>query len=95
MNQRHEPVRAALFFGMSNRLRQTQALIKTKTIRRGKVPPATLLLSSKLLLSSNEAGGTFPLLIVFVYSVPVSAEGRVEHLKLNQEAAKLSPCSPG
>ena len=46
--------------------RQTQAMIKMKTIRRGKVPPAILLLSSKLLLSSNEAGGTFPLLIVFV-----------------------------
>ena len=41
-------------------------MIKMKTIRRGKVPPAILLLSSKLLLSSNEAGGTFPLLIVFV-----------------------------
>ena len=65
---RHEPVCAALFSGMSNRvehqklnqvgagrpppgwvfgvqlgLRQTQALDKTKTIKRGKVPPAILL----------------------------------------------------
>ena len=66
-------------------------MIKMKTIRRGKVPPAILLLSSKLLLSSNEAGGTFPLLIVLSYLVPVSAEGRVEHQKLNQEAALLPP----
>ena len=53
-------------FGVQLGLRQAQAMIKMKTIRRGKVPPAILLLSSKLLLSSNEAGGTFPLHIVFV-----------------------------
>ena len=33
-------------FGVQLGLRQTQALIKTETIRRGKVPPASLLLSS-------------------------------------------------
>ena len=53
-------------FGVQLGLRQTQALNKTKTIRRGKVPPASLLLSSNLLLSSKIAGGTFPLLIVFI-----------------------------
>ena len=53
-------------FGVQVGLRQTQALIKTKTIRRGKVPPASLLPSSNLLLSSNVAGGTFPLLMIFV-----------------------------
>ena len=53
-------------FGVQLGLRQTQAIIKMKMIRRGKVSPAILLLSSKLLLSSNEAGGTFPLLLVFV-----------------------------
>ena len=45
-------------------LRQTQALIKTKTMRRGKVPLAILLFSCKLLLKSNIGGGTFLLLIV-------------------------------
>ena len=53
-------------FGVQLGLRQTQALIKIKTITRGNVPPATLLLSSVLLLNSNIADGTFPLLIVFV-----------------------------
>ena len=53
-------------FGAQLGFRQTQALIKTKTIKRGKVPPATLLLSSKLLLSSNVPGGTFLLFIVLV-----------------------------
>ena len=53
-------------FGVQLGLRQTQALIKIKTIRRGKVPLSTLLLGIKLLLFSNTAGGTFPLLIVFV-----------------------------
>ena len=38
-------------FGVQLGLRQTQALFKTKTIRRGRVPLATLLLSSKLLIS--------------------------------------------
>ena len=53
-------------FGVQLGLRQTQALIKTKTIRRGKLPPAILLFSSKLLPSCNIAGGNFPLLIVLV-----------------------------
>ena len=53
-------------FGVQLGLRQAQALIKTKTIRSGKVPPAILLLSSVLLVNSNIAGGTFPLLIVLV-----------------------------
>ena len=52
--------------GVQLGLRQTQALIKTKTIRRGKLPPAILQLSSNLLLNSNIAGGNFPLLIVRV-----------------------------
>ena len=55
------------------------------------MPPAILLLSIKLLLSSNEAGGTFPLLIVLSSLVSVSAKGRVEHQKINQEAALLPP----
>ena len=55
-----------LIFGVQLGLRQTLSLIKIKKIRRGKMPPATLLLSSKLLLSSNLADGTFPLLIVMV-----------------------------
>ena len=50
-------------FGVQLGLRQTQALIKTKTIR-GKVPLAILVFSCKLLLKSNIAGGTFLLLIV-------------------------------
>ena len=53
-------------FGAQLGLRQTQALIKIKTIRRGKVPPSTLLLSIKLILFSNIAGGTLPLHIVLV-----------------------------
>ena len=61
---------AGWVFGVQLGLRQTQALIKTKTIGRGKVPPATLLLSSKLLLSCNIAGGYFPLLIVLVVISP-------------------------
>ena len=47
-------------------LRQPQALINTLTMRRGKLPPAILLFSSKLLLGCNIAGGNFPLLIVLV-----------------------------
>ena len=66
LNQTAALLSSDLVFGVQLGLRQTQAMIKMKTIRRGKVPPAILLLSSKLLLSSNEAGGTFPLLIVFV-----------------------------
>ena len=64
-------------------------MVKMKTIRKGKVPPAILLLSIKLLLRSNIAVGSFPLLIVLNQSVPESVEGRVEHQKLNQVAALL------
>ena len=53
-------------FGVQLGLRRTQSLIKTKTIRRRKVPPVILLFSCKLLLRSNIAGGTFLLLIVLV-----------------------------
>ena len=53
-------------FGVQLGLRQTQALIKAKTIRRRKVPPAILLFISNLQLNTNIATGTFPLLIVFV-----------------------------
>ena len=63
----------AWVFGVQLGLRQTRALIKTKTIIRGKVPPAILLLCKKhyyfivkLEHSSNMASGTFPLLIVLV-----------------------------
>ena len=52
-------------FGVKLGLRQTHALIKTKTIPR-KVPPAILLFSSNLLLNSNVAGETFLLLIFLV-----------------------------
>ena len=53
-------------FGVQLGLRQTLALIKIKTIRRRRVPPATLLLSSKLLLSSNVARGILLFRIVLV-----------------------------
>ena len=60
-------------FGVQLGLWQTQALVKTKTIKRGKVPQAILLLCRKhyyfvvkLQHSSNIAGGTLPLLIVLV-----------------------------
>ena len=53
-------------FGVQLGLRQTQALIKAKTIRRRKVPPAIFLFSSNFQLNTNIASGTFPLLIVFV-----------------------------
>ena len=60
-------------FGVQLGLRQTQALIKTKNIRRRKVPPAILLLCRKhyyfvvkLLQSSNITSGTLPLLIFLV-----------------------------
>ena len=85
-------------FGVQLGLRQTQALIKTKNIRRRKVPPAILLLCRKhyysvvkLLQSSNITSGTFLLLIFLSWSVPVSAEGRVEHQKLNQVGAARPP----
>ena len=47
-------------------LQETLALIKMKTIRRGKVPLAVLLNSSNLLPSSNVDSDTFPLLIVLI-----------------------------
>ena len=53
-------------FGVQLGLRQTQELIKTQTLRKRKVPPAILLISSNLQLNSNIAGGTFPLPNVFV-----------------------------
>ena len=53
-------------FGVQLGLRQTQALIEIQTIRRGKVPPTILLISIKLLLFTNIAGGSLPLLIVLV-----------------------------
>ena len=45
----------------------------------------------KLLQSSNITSGTFLLLIFLFWSVPVSAEGRVEHQKLNQVGAARPP----
>ena len=66
LNQTTAELSFGWVFGVQLGLRQTQALIKTKTIRRRKVPPAILLFSSNLQLNSNIAGGTFPLLIVFV-----------------------------
>ena len=53
-------------FGVQLGLRRGQSPIKTKTIRRRKVPPVILLFSRKLLLRGNIAGGTFLLLIVLV-----------------------------
>ena len=53
-------------FGVKLGLRKTQELIKTQTIRRGKLPPAILQLSSNLLLNSIIADGTFSHLIVLV-----------------------------
>ena len=64
LNQEAAELPPGWVFGVQLGLRQTQAMIKMKTIRREKVPPAVLLLSSKLLLGGNKAGGTFPLLIV-------------------------------
>ena len=52
--------------GVQLGLRQTQARIKTKTIRRGKIQTAILILSSNVLLNSNIAGANFPFLIVWV-----------------------------
>ena len=66
LNQTTAELSFGWVFGVQLGLRQTQALIKTKTIRRRNVPPAKLLLSSKLLLRSHVAGGTLPLLIVLV-----------------------------
>ena len=66
LNQVTAELQPGWVFGVQLGLRQTQILIKTKTIRRRKVPPAILLLSSNLQLNSNITGGTFLLLIVFV-----------------------------
>ena len=66
LNQTTAELSFGWVFGVQLGLRQTQALIKTKTIRRRNVPPAKLLLSSKLLLRSHVAGGILPLLIVLV-----------------------------
>ena len=66
LNQTIAELSFGLVFGVQLGFRQTQALIKTKTIRKRRVPQATLLLSSKLLVSSNVAGGTLPLLIDLV-----------------------------
>ena len=67
LNQEAAELPPGWVFGVQLGLRQTQALIKTKTIRRGKLPPAILQLSSSLLLNSNIAGGNFPLFIVWVF----------------------------
>ena len=66
LNQTTAELSFGWVFGVQLGLRQTQALIKTKTIGRRRVPPATLLLSSKLLISSNVAPGTLLLPIVVV-----------------------------
>ena len=67
LNQTTAELSFGWVFGVQLGHRQTQALIKTKTIRRGRVPPATLLLSSSsILLSSNVASGTLPHLIVLI-----------------------------
>ena len=55
-------------FGVQLGLRQIEAVIKTKTIRRGKVPTSTLLLSIKLPLFSNIASGSLPVLVVLVFN---------------------------
>ena len=98
ITERYGSDHAVSFIRHEQCLRQTQALIKTKNIRRRKVPPAILLLCRKhyyfvvkLLQSSNITSGTFLLLIFLSWSVPVSAEGRVEHQKLNQVGAARPP----
>ena len=53
-------------FGLQLGLRETQAFMKTKTLRKRKVTPAILLFSNNLQLNSNIAGGNFPLLIFLV-----------------------------
>ena len=65
LNQGAAELPPGCVFGVQLSLRQTQARIKTETLRRRKVPPAILLFSSNLKLNSNIAGGTFPLLNVF------------------------------
>ena len=66
LNQTTAELSFGWVFGVQLGLRQTQELIKMRTIRRGKVPPAILLFSCKLLLKSNKAVGTFLFLIVLV-----------------------------
>ena len=66
LNQEAAELPPGWVFGVQLGLRQTQSLIKTKTIGRGRLPPATLLLRSKLLLNSNVTGGNLPLPIVLV-----------------------------
>ena len=82
-------------------LRQTQALIKIKTIRWGIVPLAILLLNSTFILIGNMASGTLPLLIVLVLisacvcwrpsRTPKTPPGGSSAEKLNQVAALLLP----
>ena len=66
LNQTTAELSFGWVFGVQLGLRQTQSLIKTKTIRRRNVPPVILLFSCRLLLRGNIAGGTFLLLIVLV-----------------------------
>ena len=66
LNQEAAELPPGWVFGVQLGLRQTQSLIKTKTIGRGRLPPATLLIRSKLLLNSNVTGGNLPLPIVLV-----------------------------
>ena len=67
LNQVPEELPLGWVFGVQLCLRQTQALIKTKTIRSGKMPPVILLICCKLLLKCNIARCTLPLLIGLVF----------------------------
>ena len=78
-------------FGFHLGLRHTQALIKTKTLIRGKVPPAILLFSFKLILKRNIAGGTFLFLNVLVLNSDCVCQRPSWTPKLNQVAALLLP----
>ena len=78
-------------FGVQLSLQQPQVLNKTETIRRGKLPPAILLFSSKLLLNTNIADGTFLLLNVFVLISACVCRRASWTPKLNQVAALLLP----
>ena len=64
LNQTTAELSFGWVFGVQLGLRQTQALIKTKTIRRRRVPRGILL------QSSNSAGGT---LLLFIALVLISA----------------------
>ena len=57
-------------FGVQLGLRQTQAPIKTTTIRR-RVPPDTLLFRTKLLVSGNAPRGTLLLILLVLISACV------------------------